>query len=202
MNSELYSSFVLFAAIGAATPGPNNLLSASLGTQSSYRQSTSFLMGIASGVTLMFMAAGFGLGVLLQSFQGFYQTIKYLGVLYLIWMAALPLLRPKSSQAQNTHASLHYNFGTGILLQLVNPKLLVNGVLTYSLFGELLGKSALAVVLSALFLGAVCYGCISIWHLLGKLLRTKFSNPRFAFGFNLVLFLLMLYIAIQVLWLD
>jgi threonine/homoserine/homoserine lactone efflux protein len=82
------------------------------------------VMGIVVGTLFHVVAATLGLSALLASSVFAFQSVKYLGAGYLIYLGIRTLLRNDSQllQAANGERRLLRIFGQGVLVNLLNPK--------------------------------------------------------------------------------
>ena len=70
MSQSLVAAFVVFGAVMAFTPGPNNIMVLSSGLTYGFRRSLPHISGIAIGVSLMVASVGLGLGTDLSRLSG------------------------------------------------------------------------------------------------------------------------------------
>ncbi len=82
------------------------------------------VMGIVVGTLFHVLAATVGLSALLASSVLAFQSVKYLGAAYLIYLGIRTLLRDDSQllEAANGERRLLHIFGQGVLVNLLNPK--------------------------------------------------------------------------------
>ena len=114
------------------TPGPTMLLALANGTSRNWRIAGMGILGAAVSDLLLIGAVSVGLGALLAASEVIFSTVKWVGVLYLVWLA-VQLWR-------NHHAELKTNLGASstaiqafsrsLLVSLSNPK----GLLFFSAF--------------------------------------------------------------------
>ena len=88
-------------------------------------------------------------------------------------------------------------FGKGLLLQLLNPKVIVYGLTLFSAFLLSITYSALLSVLAAVILAAVAFCATSTWALFGTAIQSHLHHPRFKTVVNTVLSLLLIYTALE-----
>ena len=62
MSQSLLWAFVVFAAVMAFTPGPNNIMLLSSGVTYGLRRTVPHVLGVTFGFAFMVGAVGFGLG--------------------------------------------------------------------------------------------------------------------------------------------
>ena len=96
-----------------------------------------------------------------------------------------------------------YTLFNGMVLQLVNVKVILYGITLYSSFSLLIGTSATSVLASAFFLTVVGFFSIAVWTLIGSTFSAYFKNKIFYYTFNVVMSLMLIYSAVAiVVWQD
>lgn len=84
---ELFGALVFFAFATSITPGPNNIMIMSSGVNYSVQKSLPHLAGVQIGFLLMLLAIGLGAGLILQQQPILHQLIKFIGSVYLLYLA-------------------------------------------------------------------------------------------------------------------
>ena len=85
MSQSLVAAFVVFGAVMAFTPGPNNIMVLSSGLTYGFRRSLPHISGIAIGVSLMVASVGLGLGAVFLAYPVLQTILKYVGIAYWLW---------------------------------------------------------------------------------------------------------------------
>lgn len=115
------------------TPGPTMLLALANGTSRSWRIVAMGICGAALSDILLIGAVSVGLGALLSASETIFSTIKWVGVLYLAWIAIQLWLREPAVLKTNTINSSSTGaeaFSKSLFVALSNPK----GLLFFSAF--------------------------------------------------------------------
>src|SRR3977135_4003892 len=89
MSHSLLIAFVLFASVMFFTPGPNNIMLLSSGLTYGFRRSIPHIAGITFVFAFMVGAVGLGLGTVFIAYPILQTILKYAGVAYLIYLAAV-----------------------------------------------------------------------------------------------------------------
>src|SRR5665213_4615338 len=89
MSQSLVVALVIFGAVMAFTPGPNNIMVLSSGLTYGFRRSLPHIAGIAIGVALMVASVGLGVGAIFIAYPVLQTILKYAGIAYLIYLAAM-----------------------------------------------------------------------------------------------------------------
>ncbi|TDD87466.1 LysE family translocator [Saccharopolyspora karakumensis] len=108
------------------TPGPNMVYLASRATSQGRRAGLVSLAGVGLGFLVYLVAAAAGLSALFVAVPEAYHVVKLLGAAYLAWMA-WQVLRPGGGSPFELRdlvaRSTARLFGTGLLTNLLNPKI-------------------------------------------------------------------------------
>ena len=197
MHLELVAAYIVFAFVGAATPGPNNFLLLASGIRAGFRQTLPFVFGISLGFATLLGLVGAGLGQLFLRFPEAQIALKILGTAYFLWLA-YRLVTARA--ARNDDARPLMGFWTGAAFQYVNPKawlICITAVSLYLPSGSGLDALALLVVLAI----AVGMPANLAWAGAGQGMRRFITSPLYLRRFNLVMAALLVMSIIPV-WLS
>jgi cysteine/O-acetylserine efflux protein len=193
MSTDFFA-LVSFVLVTTFTPGPNNVSSASMGILHGYRATLRYLSGISTGTFLVMLLCGWISSTLLQVFPAFEGILRVIGALYILWLAFHTL---KASYAFEEDERTSLGFSEGLVLQVLNPKLIVYGLTLYSTFLAGVVTNYAHLLLSALIVTAVGFCSISTWTILGATIRAHLDRPRVKQVLNTALSLLLVYTAIE-----
>jgi homoserine/homoserine lactone efflux protein len=115
------------------TPGPTMLLALANGTSRSWQIAGMGILGAALSDLLLIGAVSVGLGALLATSEAIFSTVKWAGVLYLVWLAVQLWLNHPAELKTNigtSSATATKAFSRSLLVSLSNPK----GLLFFSAF--------------------------------------------------------------------
>ncbi|MEJ7628523.1 MAG: LysE family translocator [Nocardioidaceae bacterium] len=118
-------AFLLTSLIVVASPGTGVLYTLAAGLSRGVRASVVAATGCTLGIVPHMVAAITGLAALLHTSAVAFQTLKWLGVGYLLYMAWNTLREkgPLSVQTDVAPRSARQVVGSGILINILNPKL-------------------------------------------------------------------------------
>lgn len=167
----------IFAFVTIYTPGPNNILSASLGALHGYRGALPFLLGVSSGVLVLMTLCGSLSALLTAWLPTLTPALRWLGGAYILWLA-WSVLRSGGRLHKGPEQAPTLRLGKGFALQFVNPKAIFFGLTVYSGFLASLLENPLAVPLVAVAIALVTFSAVSIWALGGHLIRRWLRTPR------------------------
>jgi threonine/homoserine/homoserine lactone efflux protein len=119
--------FLITTLIIVATPGTGVIYTLAAGLSRGARASAVAAVGCTLGIIPHLLAAITGLAALLHTSALAFQTLKYLGVAYLLYMA-WTTLREKGALAVREEAAPRSSLNvilSGILINILNPKLTI-----------------------------------------------------------------------------
>lgn len=123
MVTHYFLPFLLTALLIELTPGPNMAWLALTGASVGRRAALAATAGIALGLTIVGLAAAFGLAELLQSSPNVFMALRYAGVAYLFWLAWSAWVGERAvSPGQIRDGGMQIWFRHGVFLNLLNPK--------------------------------------------------------------------------------
>ena len=120
------TEFLLTTLVVVVTPGTGVLYTLAAGLSRGHRASVIAAFGCTLGIIPHMIAAVTGLAALLHTSALAFQTMKYLGVAYLLYMA-WSTLRDKGAlvMKEDAPSSAAKVITTGILINILNPKLTI-----------------------------------------------------------------------------
>ena len=183
MHPEILS-ICLFWFVTAYTPGPNNVVASYSGFNFGIIKTIPHIMGVTLGFTSMVLFLTVGLINIFKLFPIIQEIIKYLGTLFLIYLAYKIVSSTVSDEIKKENS---VKFIATFLFQYLNPKGVMVGIIVVSTYvesGENYLNYATQVVLLA-FLFALT--SITLWTFIGKFLRKFATNEKFIIYFNYVM---------------
>jgi len=202
LTSFIFSSFLL-----ALSPGPDNLYLTALATKSGKIVGFSFLIGLLIGCLIHTSLLALGLNKLIIEYDLFFSTIKYLGVVYLLYLAYdvyKSEINNDTFYAGKLNNEIFKNIKKGIFMNLLNPKVFLFFTLffpnfiyseTYSFKLQILSLGLIFIVITFIVFGLIILFSDSI--------HKKFSSVNnfniFSKYFNILVLLL---IAILILFTE
>jgi threonine/homoserine/homoserine lactone efflux protein len=193
---ELVAPMLTYAFVMTFTPGPNNVSSSALGMKVGYRGSLPYLLGIASGFLAIMLASGLLTDFLTRNYGVIAPYLKWIGVAYMVYLAASLLLEPLR-KGKKAKAAREGYFG-GLVLQILNIKVILYGITIYTSFSPLLTGTTGRTLLSAVSLSALGFVSVSTWSIVGAGLSRFLTKRAFRFAFDAAMAILLLYSALTV----
>ncbi|CAN5381992.1 LysE family translocator [soil metagenome] len=118
-------AFALTSLVIEITPGPNMAYLGALSLSYGIRVGLAAVAGVALGLSIYGLAATLGLSAVIDSSKFLYETLRWAGVIYLLWLAweAWAAERRPSAAADGQPAtSPRTAFRRGLITNLLNPK--------------------------------------------------------------------------------
>tara|TARA_B100000945_G_scaffold242134_1_gene198211 strand:- start:344 stop:934 length:591 start_codon:yes stop_codon:yes gene_type:complete len=188
MHPEILS-IALFWFVAAFTPGPNNVVASYSGFNFGITKTIPLILGVTLGFTSLIFFLTIGLINVFKIFPILQNILKYLGTLFLTYLA-YKISFSKSSKEEEKKNPVTF-FDT-YFFQFLNPKGVLFGIIivsTYLELGENYLSYAIQIVLLAFIFSSTS---ITLWTFIGKFLRKFATNDKFINYFNYAMSLLLL----------
>ena len=180
MHPEILS-IALFWFVTAYTPGPNNVVASYSGFNFGFKKTIPHILGVTLGFTSLVIFLTIGLINVFKLFPVIQNIIKYLGTLFLIYLA---YKIASSTNSDETKKENPVKFIETFLFQYLNPKGVMVAIIVVSTYVELgenyINYSTQVVFLAFLFSST----SITLWTFMGKFLRKFATNDKFIKYFN------------------
>lgn len=199
-------NFLSYVFISGITPGPSNLTSMSNATRLGFKNTIPYSLGLATGLFLIsFICAIFG-NLLDKVVPIIKLPMLIIGALYMLYLAfdifISSFRKNDIKKADNSYKDIDKKqndknlFLSGILLQLVNVKVLIYIIVTMEVYviPNYAGNYPM-LLFFAIFMGAFEFFCSVCWSLFGTMFNTIFV--RHAKVVNTVMALLLVYCAMS-----
>lgn len=116
-------AYLAAAGLLTVTPGLDTAMVLRTAAVEGRRPAALAAFGIVTGCFVWGLAVALGLGVLLAASQGAYTALKWAGALYLLWLGANLILKPRTSFELTAPTRRGGNwFARGLVTNLLNPK--------------------------------------------------------------------------------
>lgn len=186
------TAFLSYVFVTTFTPGPNNIMSMSNASKYGFKRSINFNLGVFAGfVIIIALCSAFSLG-LYSYIPAIKPVMTLVGAIYILWLA-WKTLKSKPSDAEDL--SDYNGFREGLLLQFVNPKVILYSITTVSTFILPYYNSPIILLIFSIFLAFIGFISTCCWALFGALFQ-KFmvQHDRLV---NIVMSSLLVYCAIS-----
>ena len=181
MHPEILS-ITLFGIVAAFTPGPNNFVAFYSGFNFGILRTLPHIIGVTLGFPFLLLCLALGLINIFKLYPLIQEVLKYLGTLFLIYLAyKISFSGPSDQENKNKNP---IKFHETFIFQFLNPKGVLIGIIIVSTYvenGENYFKYATQVILFAFL---VSLSSITFWTFVGKYLRKFATNEKFIKYFN------------------
>ena len=188
MHPEILS-MALFWIVAAYTPGPNNVIASYSGFNFGIKKTLPHIFGVAFGFTFLIFLLTIGLVNVFKIFPIIQVSLKYLGSIFLVYLAFKIYFSEIDSEKKNENP---VKFIETFLFQFLNPKGVLIGIIIVSTYVEH-GENYLSYATQVIFFAfLVSLSSITFWTFVGKYLRKFATNEKFIKYFNCVMSLLLI----------
>jgi len=159
MNIEFLplTSFVILTTF---TPGPNNTTSAIFGINYGYQKSLKFLVGIATRFFVIMLISALFSNIFSEFLNQYQKYIKFFGTIYILYFAYSLIKKIDFSQNHKLN-----NFWNGFILQFLNPKVIIYGLVLYTTFLTPISNNIILLILFSFIFAIVSFTSINIWNI-------------------------------------
>jgi len=185
-------NFLSYALVTAGTPGPNNIMSMSNASRLGLRKSFPFNLGIWSGFSVVMVVCTFFCSTLSAVIPQIMTPMLIAGACYILWLA----WKTFTSSAVIEETSGQANFLSGLMLQFVNAKIYIYGIVSMEAYilPHFQGDWG-TLLFFALLLAFIGFAFNMLWALFGTAFRLLFS--KYARITNTIMALLLVYSAVS-----
>jgi threonine/homoserine/homoserine lactone efflux protein len=179
---EYFIAIVLFAISSSVTPGPNNITIMASGVNFGIRKSIPVFMGICVGFAIMLLLVGIGFGQVFEKVPVLHLFIKFVGTLYLLYLAFLIATADEVSMSKTPAKPL--TFMNGALFQWLNAKAWVvatGAIAAFTTVGVDFYTQNMIIALTFL---VVSFPCVGVWLLFGSTLKNRLKSKQHRKVFN------------------
>ena len=180
MHPEIVS-IALFWFVTAYTPGPNNVVASYSGFNFGIIKTIPHILGVTLGFTSLVLFLTIGLINVFKLFPIIQEVMKYLGTIFLIYLA-YKIAFSSTNGSENIKKPVLF-FDT-FLFQFINPKGVMVAMIAVSTFIDVQNnylRDATIVIITYFFMAVFS---VSSWCLLGKYLRKFATSKNFIKKFN------------------
>jgi threonine/homoserine/homoserine lactone efflux protein len=175
MNWQEFTALLVLATAMSFSPGPNTTLATALAANHGLRRAMPFVCAVPVGWGVLLSLCALGLGALLLAIPLLGLAIKWIGVVYLLWLASKIARSRQLSEADAER--MNVGFWQGAALQFVNIKawMLALAIVGGWIAGRDNPGLRFAVVLPVML--AYAFASNLVYALAGSLLREWLSGP-------------------------
>ena len=190
MTFDYFIAYFLILFIATITPGPSMLLAINHGANHGIVKTINSGLGNLAGNLLMALVSILGLGALLVASGTAFNIIKWIGIVYLVFIGVKMIIGPVRTDLPDDkpvyHKKGHRLFVDGFFIAIGNPK----GILFFTaLFPQFINVERATIgdfLIVFITLGMVAFGCYMLYAISGVRLKRLFKLHYFQKLFNRV----------------
>lgn len=172
-----FSGMVLYLAVSAFTPGPNNLMCMYLGATYGLKGSRKFITASMASVFVKALLCGLLNVALAAVIPTVVPVLKWVGAAYMLYLA-WTMLRSGMKGEAVAEKKGESTYSAGILLQILNMKSWISALSVFSVYVVPYTTALWAVLVgSGTMLGLLILASLS-WCLFGRAIKTVYENYR------------------------
>lgn len=193
MPFSVFLEMTISACITVWSPGPNNILLLSTASRYGFKKNLHLLLGIWTGSLTLMCLSGIFCNALGRFIPGIQPVMRYVGAAYILYLAWQTYRR---TPTKDTSAQKEPSYLSGIVLQLLNVKIIIYGLTMFSSF--ILPHETRIPFLCLFAVYLMILGAIGnlIWAFAGNILR-RFYNAHCRL-MNMIMALLLIWCALRI----
>ena len=164
---------ILFGIATAFSPGPNNIMTSYTAFNFGFRKAIPTMLGVIIGWTLLIIFLQLTSVAIFQKYAFIQTTIKLLGSIYLLYMAYKLSFAGRTKDEKIDPKPV--TFLNTFWFQFVNPKSIIVGLTSISLFIDTQNNYLRDSIILTLVWFLMAVGSQTAWCLMGKYMR-KFAT--------------------------
>lgn len=190
MELDYFIAYFLILFVATITPGPSMLLALNHGVNQGLKKTFYSAVGNLIGNLLLAFVSILGLGAILIASGIIFNVIKWIGIIYLVYLGLKLIFEPVKSKETDEKIKLSNTrkkgklFLDGFIIAIGNPK----GILFFTaLFPQFINTESGTVssfIIIFTTLGVVAFGCYLLYAVFGTRLNKLFQLNSFKKIFN------------------
>ncbi len=191
MTFDYFVAYFTILFIATVTPGPNSLLAINHGLNHGIRRTIFSGLGNLTGNLLLALVSFLGLGAILIASGIIFTIIKWIGIIYLLFVGFKLIFEPVITETFNdnldkasTIKRKNNLFLDGLIIAVGNPKGILFFTALFPQFIDIKHATAEGFLIIFSTLGIVAFGCYMLYAVFGVRLNRLFLRESFRKGFN------------------
>jgi len=185
------TSIILYTIFMTFTPGPNNIMSMNNAKNVGFRKGIKFNFGILVGSLFIMVLCLWFSSFLYKVVPKVQFPMKILGTLYMVYLIIKTIVPSKENKIRDNNGS----FIIGALLQLINPKVILFGIMVMSSYILPNYQGVPTLILFVFSIALVGFTATLCWALFGSVFKVVFCKQKKLI--DIIMVVLLLYCAIS-----
>ncbi|AWB43664.1 lysine transporter LysE [Paenibacillus sp. CAA11] len=186
------TSILIYCTVATFTPGPTNVVILSTVHHHGVRKAMNYTYGATVGFSLLLVISAMLNTILLTFIPKIIMVMQIIGSIYMLYLAYMIYKMDASGVAENETAT----FASGLLMQFLNPKVVLFTLTVIPTFIMPKYSSNTAITLSILAITAMGFLAFVTWVLFGAIFRAFLQ--RHSRIVNVIMALSVAYAAIMI----
>lgn len=186
------TAFLVYCVIVTFTPGPTNIVILSSVQHYSMRQAMNYVLGATMAFGLLLGASAMLNRMLAGFLPNILSIMQIVGSLYMLYLA-YQIYRMGSAETREQHPS---SFASGLLMQFVNPKVILFTLTVIPSYVLPYYSSAFTLTVFVIIITVIGFFAFMAWLVFGTVFRTFLLNHQRAA--NTIMALFLVYSAVMV----
>jgi threonine/homoserine/homoserine lactone efflux protein len=178
-------SFLIYCIVATFTPGPANIVILSSVQHSGAKKSMKYVYGATVAFGLLLILSTLLNRVLIEVIPNILIVMQVIGSLYMLYLAYKIFKMGAMEDQPNPNA----NFRSGLLMQLVNPKVLIFTLTVIPSYVMPFYTSSLALTLFVIIITVIGFFAFTTWVVFGTIFRSVLLNHQKVLNTLMALFL-------------
>ncbi len=191
-------AFLTLTFSSAITPGPNNIMSMTMGQKYGFKKSFIFIFGAILGHIILLFLLGYLNKVLFTIIPAIQNIMSIFGTVYLIYLAWI-VYNSKGIDIKSTQEDVLINkkiFISAFFFQFINPKAILFSITIFSTYAFPYFNDMYRISLMVLVMAFAMLLSLFVWSAFGSLLHEYMLKYRKSF--NTIMASLLLYCALSI----
>ncbi|MDK2818363.1 MAG: LysE family transporter [Spirochaetota bacterium] len=191
-------AFLTLTFSSAITPGPNNIMSMTMGQKYGFKKSFIFIFGAILGHIILLFLLGYLNKVLFTIIPAIQNIMSIFGTIYLIYLAWI-IYNSKGIDTKSTQENVLINkkiFISAFFFQFINPKAILFSITIFSTYAFPYFNDMYRISLMVLVMAFAMLLSLFVWSAFGSLLHEYMLKYRKSF--NTIMASLLLYCALSI----
>lgn len=171
------ATFWSYIFVTAFTPGPNNIMAMSNSAKTGFNRGMVFCLGVFAGFLIVMSLCAVLTTALFQYIPAMAPYMKWVGASYII-LLAFSIWRDKPRNQEKKQFLDPGSFVTGMVMQLVNVKVILYGLTALSTFVLPYSRTYPAVLGAIIVLSLTGFAGTCCWSAFGSLFQRFFNAHR------------------------
>ena len=190
--------FLTLTFSSAITPGPNNIMSMTMGQKYGFKKSFIFIFGAILGHIILLFLLGYLNKVLFTIIPAIQNIMSIFGTVYLIYLAWI-VYNSKGIDIKSTQEDVLINkkiFISAFFFQFINPKASLSSITIFSTYAFPYFNDMYRISLMVIVMAFAMLLSLFVWSAFGSLLHEYMLKYRKSF--NTIMASLLLYCALSI----